>query len=142
MPRFFPSAQRVAEARQHLAGGHYGDLDETMGVSSLERPRTRDLPELIAEFCAVVDELDLRDADSSGFVVLVPVTVNGASLTTPVLVDVQRNELAFTSHPDLGAGTVPDRVLTENPDLPARVREQLLGVLATWHNTAVAEDET
>jgi hypothetical protein len=141
MPQFFPSAQRVLEARQSLANGHYGDLDKSMGVSSLARPYSRDIPALIHEFCSLVDELGLREADSSGFVVLVPVAVRGATLTTPVLVDVERCELVFTSHPELGAGAVPVDVLSENPDLARSVREQLLGVLATWHNAGAAEDE-
>ncbi len=71
---------------------------------------------------------------------LLPVRVNGVSLTTPVLVDVERCELAFTSHPQLGAASFTADVLSENPDIANEVREQLLGVLATWHNFGAADE--
>jgi len=142
MAHFFPDPETVAEARTRLAEGHYGDLDLTMNVGGLARPHTRQTGEMIAEFGMLADALGLRESDASGFIVLVPVVVNGASLTTPVLVDVDHQELSFTSHPTFGAGAIPDDVLSSNPDLPPAVREQLLGVLATWHNTATAERET
>jgi hypothetical protein len=142
MPNFFPDPVKVSDARVRLAEGHYGDLDETMGVRSLSRPYTRQVKEMIAEFGEVADSLSLREEDASGFIVLVPVSVNGASLTTPVFVDIDRRELAFTSHPTFGAGTIPEDVLSANPDLPSAVQQQLLGVLATWHNMAIAERET
>ena len=139
MPNFFPDAARVSDAREQLAEGHYGDLDQTMDVGSLVRPHTRQVGEMIAEFGNLVDELSLREEESSGFVVLVPVDVHGARLTTPVLVDVGRRELSFTSHPSLGASAIPDDVIASNPDLPEAIQEQLLGVLATWHNIAIAD---
>ena len=142
MAHFFPDADTVAQARERLAEGHYGDLDLTMDVGNLARPHTRQTGEMIAEFGQIADELGLREPDSTGFIVLVPVVVNGSSLTTPVLVDVDHRELAFTSHPTFGAGALPDDVLSSNPGLPPAVREQLLGVLATWHNSATAERET
>lgn len=142
MAHFFPDAQTVAHARARLAEGHYGDLDQTMNVADLTRPHTRQTKEMIAEFGVLADELGLREADATGFIVLVPVVVNGASLTTPILVDVEHQELSFTSHPTFGAGAIPDDVISANPDLPPAVREQLLGVLATWKNTAAAERET
>jgi len=140
VPQFLPDADRVREARERLSSGHYGDLDQTMGAASLPRPHTRNLCELIIEFGALVEELGLRDAQASGFVVLLPVIVNGASLTTPVLVDVGACELAFTSHPQLGAISISSEVLSENPDIANSVREQLLGVLATWHNYGAADE--
>jgi len=139
MPTFFPDAAMVSDAREQLAEGHYGDLDQTMDVGSLPRPHTRQVKEMIAEFGCLVDALALREQESSGFVVLVPVDVNGARLTTPVLVDVDHRELSFTSHPSFGASAIPDDVISANPDLPAAIQEQLLGVLATWHNTAIAD---
>jgi hypothetical protein len=142
MAHFFPDATTVAEARARLAGGHYGDLDLTMNVGDLARPHTRQTKDMIAEFRTLADELGLRESDSTGFIVLVPVVVNGSSLTTPVLVDVDHEELSFTSHPTFGAGAIPDDVLSANPALPPAIREQLLGVLATWHNPATAERET
>ena len=82
-------------------------------------------------------KLGLTDSDGSlGFVVLVPVTVNRVTHTTPVLVDTEYRELAFTSHPELGAGAIPAEILVENPHLLVDVREELLGVIATWHNSA------
>ncbi len=140
MTRFLPSASRVLQAREELSSGHYGDLDQMMGTATLPRPTSRDLCELIREFDQLVDELDLRDDKSSGFVVLLPVTVGGVSLTTPVLVDVERCELAFTSHPQLGAASISADVLSENPNIASSVREQLLGVLATWHNYGAADE--
>ena len=71
---------------------------------------------------------------------LLPVSVKGVSLTTPVLVDVERCELAFTSHPQLGAVSLGPEVLSENPNIANSVREQLLGVLATWHNYGAADE--
>ena len=140
MPHFLPSADRVREARERLSSGHYGDLDQTMGTASLPRPHARDVCDLITEFDELVTELELRDIDSNGFVVLLPVKVNGVTLTTPVLVDVERCELAFTSHPQLGAVSIGADILSENPDIAASVREQLLGVLATWHNYGAADE--
>jgi len=142
MAHFFPDAETVAEARMRLAEGHYGDLDQTMNVSSLARPHTRQTKQMIAEFGLLADELGLREDDATGFIVLVPVIVNGSSLTTPVLVDVDHQELSFTSHPTFGAGAIPDDVISSNPNLPPAIREQLLGVLATWHNPGAAERET
>lgn len=139
VPRFLPSAARVIEARAKLSAGHYGDLDQTMGTASLPRPGTRDLCELITEFDGLVGELGLHDTQASGFVVLLPVVVNGVSSTTPVLVDVERCDLAFTSHPQLGAVSIGADVLSENPAIANSVREQLLGVLATWHNFGAAD---
>jgi len=110
-----------------------------MGTASLPRPNTRDLGSLITEFAELVDELELRDSQTSDFVVLLPVSVNGVSLTTPVLVDPERRELAFTSHPQLGAVSIGADVLSENPNIASSVREQLLGVLATWHNYGAAD---
>jgi hypothetical protein len=138
--RFLPDASRVLEAREKLSSGHYGDLDQMMGTAALPRPTSRDLCELIREFDKLVDDLDLRDDKSSGFVVLLPLTVGGVSLTTPVLVDVERCELAFTSHPQLGAASIGADVLSENPNIASSVREQLLGVLATWHNYGAADE--
>jgi hypothetical protein len=138
--RFLPSAPTVLEAREKLSSGHYGDLDQMMGTASLPRPTSRNLCELIREFDRLVSDLDLRDNKSSGFVVLLPVTVGGVSLTTPVLVDVERCELAFTSHPQLGASSIGADVLSENPNIATSVREQLLGVLATWHNYGAADE--
>jgi hypothetical protein len=112
-----------------------------MGTAALPRPNNRDLCELITEFARLVDDLGLRDSMTTGFVVLLPVRVSGVSQTTPVLVDVERCELAFTSHPELGAVRLSADVLSENPDLANSVREQLLGVLATWHNFGAADDE-
>ena len=140
MQQFFPDAAHVEEARHLLANGHYGDLDIAMGTVSLPRPYETDLPQLISEFGELTDALGLRDADSSGFVVLVPVTVNATSHTTPILVDVEHGELSFTSHPELGSGAIPDDVLESNPELASTIREQLLGVLATWRNTEVVTD--
>jgi hypothetical protein len=139
--RFLPTSERVENARIKLAEGHYCDLGDLMGVTDLAWPRPEDVPALIEEFGNLVDECGLRSEDSTGFIVLIPVAVNGSTFTTPVFVDVTHGELAFTSHPEFGAGRIPDDVLAENPDLPSALREELLGVLATWHNTALAEDE-
>jgi hypothetical protein len=133
---FFPAPARVIEARQVLATGHFGELDALMGVAELRTPSDADLGQLIDEFRALAAELGLSGQDSAlGFVVLVPVTVSGTTHTTPVLVDTEYRELAFTSHPELGAGSIPDEILVENPRLVAAVREELLGVIATWHNS-------
>ena len=140
LTHYLPSAARVLEARETLSSGHYGDLDQTMGTATLPRPSTRDLCALITEFGQLVDELELSDDKANGFVVLLPVTVNGVSLTTPVLVDVDRCELAFTSHPQLGAASIGADVISENPNIANSVREQLLGVLATWHNYGAADE--
>jgi hypothetical protein len=107
-----------------------------MHSESLAWPHTRDLPELLDEFSDLVHELGLAD-DEASFMVLVPVKVNGMTLTTPVLLDLDRRELALTSHPSLGAGAIPHAVMTENPNLALFVRDELLGVLATWHNAPV-----
>lgn len=141
MAHFFPDAARVANARHELSAGHYGDLDAMMGVFDLPRPNESDLDALIGEFAALVHELGLTDADTSGFVVLVPVTVRQQTLTTPVLVDIEHSELAFTSHPELGSGAIPLDVLESNTELGVEIREQLIGVLATWHNTELAEED-
>jgi hypothetical protein len=109
-----------------------------MGSRSLARPSTVDLPAVIDEFGELVDTLELAEDDAS-FMVLVPVRVNGSVLTTPVLLDVERRELAFTSHPALGAAVIPQHVIAENASLGSAVREGLLGVLATWRNPP-AED--
>jgi hypothetical protein len=134
MVRFFPDADRVREARQRLANGHFGELDALMGVSSLTTPYEARPKEIIDEFCELASSLGLSDQCADGFVVLVPVTVNGSTHTTPVLVDVASCELSFTSHPELGAGVIADGVLVANPRLIVDVRDALLGVLATWHN--------
>jgi hypothetical protein len=52
-------------------------------------------------------------------------------------VDLQRKELSFTSHPAIGAGVIPDHVIAENTEFASAVRERLIGVLATWHNSAL-----
>jgi hypothetical protein len=142
MPRFFPSAEHVVEARRLLANGHFGDLDVAMGTASLPWPYETDLPELISEFGELTTDLGLGDSESSGFVVLVPVAVHSTTRTTPVLVDIEHGELSFTSNPDLGSATIPDDVLESNPELASDVREQLLGVLALWHNTELETDAT
>jgi hypothetical protein len=140
MSRFFPTVERVAEARKVLATGNFCELDSLMGVSDLELPHEHDLPALVEEFKALAAELGLGDGDESGFVVLVPVSVHGIVHTTPVLVDMEYVELSFTSHPEFGAGAIPGEVLVENPRLVADVREELLGVIATWHNTEGLEE--
>jgi hypothetical protein len=127
---------RVARARAQLSAGHYGDLDRVMGVDELAWPHIDDLPAVLSEFGRLSDELGLSDEDAS-FMVLVPVRVNGAVLTTPVLIDLQRGELSFTSHPAMGAGVIPDQVIAENEGLASAIRERLIGVLATWHNPAI-----
>jgi len=141
MAHFFPDAARVATARHDLSAGHYGDLDAMMGIFDLPRPNESDIDALIGEFGELVQELGLADADTSGFVVLVPVTVHQQTLTTPVLVDIEHVELAFTSHPELGSGAIPSDVLESNLELGVEIREQLIGVLATWHNSEFAEEE-
>lgn len=141
MAHFFPDAECVLNARHGLSAGHYGDLDTMMGILHLPRPNESDIDALITEFGMLVSELGLADADTSGFVVLVPVTVREQTLTTPVLVDIEHVELAFTSHPELGSGTIPLDVIASNAHLGVEVREQLIGVLATWHNTELAEEE-
>lgn len=141
MSRYFPPAAVVVEARSSLANGHYADIDALMHVEALEIPYDADLPDLIDEFLALTEELGFGTAEDAGFVVLVPVTINGVSHTTPVLVDMRYRELCFTSHPELGAGAIPDEVLVENVRLVSSVRSELLGVLATWHNAEVAEAE-
>lgn len=139
MSRFFPTAERVAEVRKVLATGHFGELSALMEVAALDTPAETDLEPLVSEFCDLAGELGISDADASGFVVLVPVTVHGTTHTTPVLVDTEYGELSFTSHPELGAGAIPDEVLVGNPRLLAEVREELLGVIATWHARDLAE---
>jgi hypothetical protein len=134
--RFFPDAASVTDARGRFAEGRYADLDIAMHTQDLAWPHTDDLPALLDEFGALATELGLRDEDS-GFIVLVPVRANGAILTTPVLVDLQRSELCFTSHPTFGAGVIPRTVIAENTQLASAIREQLLGVLSTWHNSTV-----
>jgi hypothetical protein len=139
MSTFFPNAERVVEARQRLAGGHFGELDALMGASELAVPGETDLGSVIDEFCVLAAALGLSDACAEGFVVLVPVTVGGTTHTTPLFVDIELAELSFTSHPELGAGTVTDEVLVTNPRLIVDVRAELLGVLATWHNSSHPE---
>ena len=140
MARFFPDAQRVAQAREQFALASYGDVQRALDTGGLGWPHTDDLPQVISEFGLLADTFGLADHDAS-FIVLVSVRVHGARLTTPILVDVERNELAFTSHPTLGAGTIPNAVIAENTDLAAGVREGLLGVLATWQNHVVEAAE-
>lgn len=141
MYEFFPSSERVIEARSVLATGHFGDLEALMGVAELRSPSDADLDQLIDEFQSLVAELGLNEADGTlGFVVLVPVTVNRITHTTPVLVDTEFRELSFTSHPELGAGGISGELLVENPRLVADVRDELLGVIATWHNRAADEE--
>lgn len=136
MARFFPDACHIASAREHFALASYDDVQRALDTGGLNWPHTDDLAQVVEEFGLLADEFGLAEHDAS-FIVLVSVCVNGSRLTTPVLVDVERNELAFTSHPTLGAGTIPATVLAENTDLAAGVREGLLGVLATWQNHPV-----
>ena len=140
MTAFFPSPQRVAEARRVLATGQYSQLDSLMGTHELDAPHESDAQAMIGEFVECATELGLTERMATGFVVLVPVNYNGVSHTTPVLVDTEALELAFTSHPELGAGTILDEVLVGNPHLLTAAREELLGILATWHNSEVAEE--
>ena len=141
MAHFFPDAARVARARHDLSAGHYGDLDAMMGIFDLPRPGESDINALIDEFGELVRELGLVDPETTGFVVLVPVTVRQQTLTTPVLVDIDHLELAFTSHPELGSGAISSDILESNLELGVEIREQLIGVLAMWHNTELAEEE-
>jgi hypothetical protein len=134
MSRFFPTAQRVIEARQVLATGNYCELDALMGVTELDLPHDGDLKELVTEFCALASELGLTEDTKLGFVVLAAVTVDGTTHTTPILVDTEFCELSFTSHPELGAEVISEEILVANPRLLNAVREELLGVIATWHN--------
>ncbi len=135
MHEFFPSCERVREARNVLSTGSFGELQALMGVAELRAPSDADIRQLIDEFHELATELGLSEADEAlGFVVLVPVTVNRITHTTPVLVDTEYRELAFTSHPELGAGAIPAEILVENPRLAVAVRDELLGVIATWHN--------
>ena len=135
MSRFFPTADRVIEARRVLATGHFCELDSLMGVAELEPPHEGDLKALVEEFGELAGQLDLNVDGTFGFVVLAAVEVNGVTHTTPILVDPEYRELSFTSHPDLGAETISDEILVANPRLLGEVREELLGVLATWHNS-------
>lgn len=139
MARFFPTPMRVTEARQRLAGGHFGELDVLMGVADLATPHETDLPRIVGEFCDLTASLGLSDEPPTSFMVLVPVTINGATHTTPLLVDMESCSLEFTSHPDVGASPVTDEVLVTNPQLMTHVRNELLGTIATWHNTEGAE---
>jgi hypothetical protein len=139
MASYFPTADHVRAARAELASGTYGSLDTTMQITTLAHPTSRDLRPMLTEFRELVAELELPDSDA-GFIVLVPVRVSGTLLTTPILIDTGRLELSFTSHPALGADTIPAEVISENRDLVPTIREQLLGVLATWHNVDIAED--
>lgn len=140
MHRFFPPCEVIAEARHVLADGHFGELDALMGASSLAQPHEGDLDELIGEFVACASMLGFADDGPMGFVVLVPVTFGGVTHTTPVLVDTEHRELSFTSHPELGADVIADEVLVANPRLLTDVRTELLGVLATWHNSVDVEE--
>ena len=138
MSHFFPSAERVAEARTAMASGRPCDLETLAGVSRLHIPAKADLKDLLGEFQDVADALGLSDESASGFVVVVPVQVNDTTHTTPILVDTRFGELVFTSHPEIGAGVVPDEVIGQNPRLLADIREELLAVLTTWNNTEPA----
>jgi len=134
MGRFFPTTERVIEARRVLATGNFGELDTLMSVAELDSPHEGDLEALVAEFYGLASELGLTEDSTPGFVVLVPVTVNGTTTTTPVLVDTEYRRLSFTSHPELGAEMISDEILVANPRLLTMIREELLGVLAMWHN--------
>jgi len=141
MYEFFPTCERVIQARTVLATGHFGELEALMGVAELRAPSDADLSQLIDEFQALAAELGLNETDETlGFVVLVPVTVNRITHTTPVLVDTEFRELSFTSHPELGAGAISGELLVENPRLVTDVRDELLGVIATWHNRVPDEE--
>jgi hypothetical protein len=133
MPRFFPDARQVAQARQQFAQSSFSDVNASLSPTALSWPQPDDLPHVISEFSTLASELGWANPNSS-FVVLLPIRVNGARHTTPVLVDVERQVLAFASHPTFGAGVIPDTVIAENANLAAGVREGLLGVLATWQN--------
>ena len=133
MARFFPDARRIALAREHFALASYGEVQRALDTRELKWPYTDDLPRVVAEFGSLANEFGLLDHDAS-FIVLVSVRANGSRLTTPLLIDVERQQLAFTSHPAFGAETVSAAVLAENSGLAAEVREGLLGVLATWQN--------
>jgi hypothetical protein len=108
-------------------------VNTSLNPSTLSWPQPDDLPHVISEFSTLASELGWATRNSS-FIVLLPIRVNGARQTTPVLVDVERKVLAFASHPTFGAGVIPDTVIAENSNLAAGVREGLLGVLATWQN--------
>ena len=140
MSRFFPTAERVIEARQVLATGNYGELDSLMGAAGLETPHEGDLKSLVQEFGDLAAEVGLNVDGAAGFVVLAAVTVNGVTHTTPILIDPEYCELSFTSHPELGAETISDEILVANPRLLGEVREELLGVLATWHNRTPSDE--
>jgi hypothetical protein len=131
--RFFPDARHVSAARVFFSSGRNGDLPHVMGTALLPCPRIDDLHTVLDEFAELAATLGLA-RNTSSVMVLVPVCVNGSVLTTPVLLDLERHELAFTSHPALGAGVIPDAVLAENADLASAVREELLGVLAMWRD--------
>lgn len=136
MSRFFPDARHVSAARVFFSSGRCGDLPHVMGTALLPWPHTEDLPAVLDEFGELAEALGLA-RNTSSLMVLVPVCVNGSVLTTPVLLDLERRELALTSHPALGAGIIPDSVIAENAGLASAIREELLGVLATCHNTPV-----
>jgi hypothetical protein len=136
--RFFPDAQRVSAAREFFSNGSYGDLSRVMGSGSLGWPHNNDILAVLDEFDDLAATLGLIDDDAS-FMVLIPVRVNGSILTTPVLIDLDRRELAFTSHPALGASVISDHVIADNPTLAWELREELLAVLATWHNQPVED---
>jgi hypothetical protein len=133
MPRFFPDARQVAQARQHFSHPSFGDVSTSLDPTALSWPQPDDLPHVISEFSALASELGWATRNSS-FVVLLPIRINGTRHSTPVSVDVERQVLAFASHPTLGAGVIPDTVIAENTNLAAGVREGLLSVLATWQN--------
>jgi hypothetical protein len=133
MSKFFPDARHVSAARVFFSSGRDGDLLHVMGTALLPWPHTEDLPAVLDEFGELTEALGLA-RNASSLMVLVPVCVDGSVLTTPVLLDLERHELAFTSHPALGAGVIPDSVIAENADLASAIREELLGVLATSHN--------
>jgi hypothetical protein len=140
MARFFPNVERVTQARERFAEARYSELQQLISANSLAWPHADDLLGMLQEFDELAGDLELAFEDD-GFIVLVPVRAHGAVLTTPVLVDLQRLELSFTSHPTFGAGVIPDTVLAENTDLAADIRESLLGVLATWRNHPEFETE-
>jgi hypothetical protein len=133
MTKFFPDAHQVVRARQHVSQSSFDEVRSSLDPTALSWPQPDDLPRVISEFSALASELGWAGRDSS-FVVLLPIRVNGARHTTPVLVDVERKVLSFASHPTLGAGVIPDAVLAENADLAAGVREGLLTMLTTWQS--------
>jgi hypothetical protein len=136
--RFFPDVQRVSAARELFANGSFGDLPRAMGSGSLAWPHNADIPAVLDEFDALIGTLGFDDDDAS-FMIMISVRVNGSLLTTPVLVDLERRELSFTSHPALGAAVIPHNVVFDNTSLAWEIREELLAVLATWRNQPIED---